>query len=96
MLGDLGSVQKKGRALTTEGMKCPRVLGSASFFLDPWHKEAAPTSTAALGELALPEVFRPVPFLGQYQQTVVGKVRQGTWRIKNQPCGRSLMYIHCV
>lgn len=50
----------------------------------------------ALGELVLPEVFRPVPFLGQYQQTVVGKVRQGTWRITNQLCGRSLMYIHCV
>lgn len=50
----------------------------------------------ALGELVLPEVFRPVPFLGQYQQTVVGNVRQGTWRIKNQRCGCSLMYIHCV
>lgn len=39
---------EKGRQLTTENMKCPTVLHSASFFLDPWHKEAAPASTAAL------------------------------------------------
>ena len=49
----------------------------------------------ALGELVLPEVFRPVPFVGWYHQAMVGMVHRGTWRIKNQPHGHSSMYIHC-
>lgn len=50
----------------------------------------------ALSERGLPEVFRPVLFIGWYHQTMVGMVHQGTWRIKNQPCGHSSMYIHCI
>lgn len=48
VLGVLGSFQKKGKKLTTEHMKCPRVLCSASSFMDPWCKEAAPTSPVSL------------------------------------------------
>lgn len=40
-------------------------------------------------------MVRPVLFISWYQQTMVGMVHQGTWRVKPQPHGHSSMYIHC-
>lgn len=72
MLGGLGSVQKKGRKLTTEHMQCP---GSYTVLPSCWIHGARKQLQLqlqllreALGELVLPEVFRPVPFLGQYSR----------------------------
>lgn len=71
MLGDLGSFQnkgkEKGKKLTTEHVKCPRVLCSASLWIHGARKQLRLQLyllREALGELALPEVFRPVPFIG--------------------------------
>lgn len=51
VLGDLGSSQnkgkEKGKKLTTKHRKHPKVSHSASSCVDPWCKEAAPTSTVA-------------------------------------------------
>lgn len=50
----------------------------------------------APGELLLPEVFRPLPSVGEYHQAMVGMVHQGTCRVKNRLRGHPSVYIHCM
>lgn len=85
---------EKGEEANYRTYAVSRELHSASFLLDPWRKEAAPASTVALERgswwTCSARGLSACALSGPVQQTVVGKVRQGTWRVKNQLRGRSL------
>lgn len=104
MLGDLRPFPEQGRG-EGEGTNY-RAYEMSQFVTQCFHlygsvaqgssSDFSFISSEALGELVLPKVFRHVPFVGLYHQTMVGVVREGTCRIKNQPCGHSSMYIQCI